>query len=102
MAYKSTELQNLTKYCSTTFDLMEGTYVIYFKTVPLFRTIYKELPKTFTLKLMKETDDDYEQVYLMARTPVMYDPEDFDLSVYGMWQNEIEAQKWLDNPMPLY
>ena len=38
----------------------------------------------------------------IGKTPVYYEPTQFDLSTYGMWFDEEEAKAWLDNPVPLY
>ena len=72
-------------------------YMVTYKGVPLWSTVYPNLDGCEIH--LNQCDD---EICIVGKTPVYYEPTQFDLSTYGMWFTEEEARAWLDNPVPLY
>lgn len=105
---KEKVIKDLTNECVT--KLTNVGYMVYYKAVPLWATIYPDQPSwidNLSIKLMEyaddEDEDDSEISYsILGLTPVIGFMDELDYSTYGDWDTKESALDWLDNPVPLY
>lgn len=92
-------LKDLQPECN--IGLFHGAYVVRYKNVVLWSTIYPHLKDTH-IELVMDEYDGVKYITILGRTPVMGMEDEYDFSTYGDWHSEAEAEEWLENPVPLY
>ena len=108
---KTTILKDITTECTT--QIYKNNYVVFYKDVPLWATIYPYQPydiPNLSIVLEKyeydEDDDDFgylePSLTIMGKTPVFQMEDEFDYSTYGDWISEEDAAEWLKHPVALY
>lgn len=95
-------LKDITEECVTQYD-PEWGYVVTYKGVALWMTIYPDDPKDIEGNTIQLVDgDEDEPLTILGKTPVEGFEGSYDYSTYGDWDTLEEALEWLENPVALY
>jgi hypothetical protein len=97
----SNVIKNITNECKTAYDLESG-YVVTYKGVALWMTLYNENPQLIDGNTIEIVGNEEEGYTILGKTPVIGYDDEFDFSTYGDWETLEDALSWLENPVALY
>lgn len=100
--YKNTVVKDIINECEVRPIKVRGSFYngVMYKDICLWTTIYNNL-EDCEIYLEKYEEEDFSEYSIKGKTPILgYD--DYEISLYGSWDNEEDALKWLENPKSIY
>lgn len=81
------------------FNLSGG--IIYYKCIPMWNCCSSNLSGyKFSKSVWKDGDEEENELFI--EVTITCEDDLGDIYTYGMWDDELDCDKWLENPVELY
>lgn len=96
-------IKDITKECEIIYNDYLKSFVISYKGIPLFLTIYENFTQSMRVDVMAQCEDGIEmEYYILATTPIIGCKGEFDYNIYGQWFDKERLEQWLQSPVIVY